>query len=291
MEFMRIVLISGLSGSGKSIALHLLEDVGFVCVDNLPIELLPDLIRHYQNGIVDQMGISIDIRSRFRFSKVQHLINQLRSQGHRIDILFLTAREEVLLRRFSETRRSHPLINEGKTLRESMAIERDYMAALQSQAFIIDTSVLSATQLRYYVKQWLDLPKVPMRIVLESFGFKFGAPQGLDFVFDVRCLPNPYYDPLLRPFNGMDQPVRAFFSQQPVMAEMIQDIATFLQRWLPRMEEESRSYVNIGIGCTGGQHRSVYIVESLTRQLASYSILVRHRQLTNGEYTQTQSGS
>lgn len=277
---MRIVLISGLSGSGKSIALRLLEDVDFVCVDNLPVGMLPDLVRHYQRNHVTQLGVSVDIRSRFRFSDVEKLINTLRARGHRVDVLFLTTSDAVLLRRFSETRRSHPLAQEYKTLSESLAAERRYMMPLQSQAYTIDTSILSAQQLRHQVQQWLGLPMAPMHIVLESFGFKFGTPASMDFIFDVRCLPNPFYLPELRPFTGLDQPIIDFFASQPLVHRMIDDINLFLQNWLPYMGEESRSYVNIGIGCTGGQHRSVYVAEALAQRLSHYSVLLRHRQLT-----------
>ncbi|WP_066567011.1 RNase adapter RapZ [Snodgrassella sp. CFCC 13594] len=276
---MRIVLISGLSGSGKSIALRLLEDVGFVCVDNLPVDMLPDLVRHYQRSQIEQLGVSVDIRSRFRLAEVETLIGQLRGRGHRVDILFLTTSDAVLLRRFSETRRSHPLAREHQTLSESLAAERHYMAPLQNHAYTLDTSLLNAQQLRHYVQQWLGLPVAPLHVVLESFGFKFGAPVSMDYVFDVRCLPNPFYDPQLRPYTGLDDPVRNFFATQPMMAEMIDSVDAFLQRWLPRMGEDSRSYVNIGVGCTGGQHRSVYIVEALAARLSAYSVLVRHRQL------------
>ncbi|PIT52237.1 RNase adaptor protein RapZ [Snodgrassella alvi] len=276
---MRIVLISGLSGSGKSIALRLLEDVGFVCVDNLPVKLLPDLIEHYAASDVAQLGVSVDIRSRFNPVEVLELVTRLRAQEHQVDLLFLTSSAAVLLRRFSETRRSHPLAQEHKTLSESVAAEQQYMSALQRYAYVIDTSLLNVPQLRRQIQQWLHLPVAPMRVVLESFGYKYGVPAGLDFVFDVRFLPNPYYDFHLRPFSGLDEPIRAFFSQQPVMAEMIAELADFLLRWLPMMEKESRSYVNIGIGCTGGQHRSVYIVEALAQQLNAYCVLVRHRQL------------
>ncbi|WP_239428066.1 RNase adapter RapZ [Snodgrassella communis] len=276
---MRIILISGLSGSGKSIALRLLEDVGFVCVDNLPVKLLPGLIEHYAASHVAQLGVSVDIRSRFNPAEVLELVTHLRAQGHQVDLLFLTSSVAVLLRRFSETRRSHPLSQEHKTLNESVAAEQQYMSTLQSYAYVIDTSLLNVPQLRRQIQQWLHLPVAPMRVVLESFGYKYGVPAGLDFVFDVRFLPNPYYDFHLRPFSGLDEPVRAFFAQQTVMAEMIKDLADFLLRWLPQMEKESRSYVNIGIGCTGGQHRSVYIVEALAQQLNVYSVLVRHRQL------------
>ncbi|WP_037586938.1 RNase adapter RapZ [Stenoxybacter acetivorans] len=276
---MRIVLISGLSGSGKSIALRLLEDVGFVCVDNLPAPMLPDLMRYYEKKGIEQLGVSIDIRSRFRFSDVCHWIDTVRRQGHRLDIVFLNTDDAVLLRRFSETRRSHPLANEQKTLLESLAAERGYMQPLQNIAYTVDTSLLNAQQLRHFIQQWLNLPVAPLRIVLESFGFKFGVPLGMDFVFDVRSLPNPFYDPVLRPYTGLDLPIKDYFSAQTIVADMIDDLEYFLKRWLPKMTEESRSYVNIGIGCTGGQHRSVYVVESLAKRLADYAVLVRHRQL------------
>lgn len=277
---MKIVLISGLSGSGKSIALRLLEDVGFVCVDNLPVEMLPSLVVYYQRGDeVNKLGVSVDIRSRFRFDELMGFVKQLRDEGHELDILFLTAADDVLQRRFSETRRSHPLATEQRTLLESLALERAHLAPLQTQAYTLDTSTLSAQQLRHRVQQWLGMPAAAMRVILESFGFKHGMPNNLDFVFDVRSLPNPFYDPSLRPFNGLDEPIKVFFAQQPLMADMVNDISAFLQRWLPRMGEESRSYVTIGIGCTGGQHRSVYVVEQLAKRLNEYPILIRHRQL------------
>ena len=278
---MRIVLISGLSGSGKSIALRLLEDIGFVCIDNLPIKLLPELITYYTLNQVAQLGISVDIRSRFNPVEVNELMTNLRKQGHQVDVLFLTSSENVLLRRFSETRRSHPLLQEQKTLKESVVAERQYLSTLQNHAYVIDTSLLNVQQLRRQVQQWVNLPIAPMHVVLESFGYKYGVPTGLDFVFDMRCLPNPFYDDQLRPFTGMDEPIKTFFAQQPIMNEMISDLTHYLQRWLPRMEEESRSYVNIGIGCTGGQHRSVYVVEVLAEQLQKYAVIIRHRQLEN----------
>lgn len=276
---MRIILISGLSGSGKSIALRLLEDVGFVCVDNLPVKLLPGLIEHYAASQTAQLGVSVDIRSRFNPAEVLELVKRLRQLGHQVDLLFLTSSVPVLLRRFSETRRSHPLAKEHQTLNESVAAEQQYMSTLQSFAYVIDTSLLNVPQLRRQIQQWLNLPVAPLRVVLESFGYKYGVPAGLDFVFDVRFLPNPYYDFDLRPFTGLDEPVKDFFARQPVIAKMIADLSGFLCRWLPEMEKESRSYVNIGIGCTGGQHRSVYIVQALAQQLNAYSVIVRHRQL------------
>lgn len=276
---MRIVLISGLSGSGKSIALRLLEDIGFICIDNLPVKLLPELITYYSEIQVAQLGISVDIRSRFNPIEVSELIVSLREQGYQVDILFLTASENVLLQRFSETRRSHPLLQEQKTLKESVTAERQYLSTLQNYAYVIDTSSFNVQQLRRHVQRWVDLSIIPMHIVLESFGYKYGVPTGLDFVFDMRCLPNPFYDHQLRPYTGLDDPIKTFFSQQPIMTNMINDLSQFLLHWLPKMEEESRTYVNIGIGCTGGQHRSVYVVETLAKKLNKYAVIIRHRQL------------
>lgn len=285
---MRIVLISGLSGSGKSIALRLLEDIGFICIDNLPVKLLPEFITYYTQNQVAQLGISVDIRSRFNPAEVGEQIGRLRENGHQVDILFLTSSESVLLRRFSETRRSHPLIQEQKTLKESVAAEREYLSILQNHGYVIDTSLLNVQQLRRQVQQWINLPKAPMHIVLESFGYKYSVPNGLDFVFDMRCLPNPFYDDQLRPYTGLDEPIQTFFAQHSIMTDMIDDLSHFLLRWLPKMEEESRSYVNIGIGCTGGQHRSVYVVQALAQRLNNYPVITRHRQL---EFNQAQKNA
>lgn len=277
---MRIVLISGVSGSGKSIALKSLEDVGFVCVDNLPLPMVPNLIERYSaDAAITQLGVSVDIRSRFRLDDIATLITSLRSLGHRVDVLFLDTDDKVLLRRFSETRRGHPLAAEKLTLMESIRTEREWLRPIRSIAFDLDTTSFTAPQLRQCVRSWLALDETKMVVSLESFGFKNGLPNNLDFVFDVRSLPNPFYDPALRPFSGLDAPIIDFFSSHPQMADMINDIAGFLLKWLPNMVEEGRSYVNIGIGCTGGQHRSVYVIEALARHLRAYTLLVRHRQL------------
>lgn len=277
---MRIVLISGVSGSGKSIALKLMEDVGFVCVDNLPLPMVTDLAAHYaaQPGVA-ALGVSIDIRARCRLDDIADLIAGLREQGHRVDVLFLDADDAVLLRRFSETRRSHPLAGEYLDLLDSIRTERDWLRPIRALAFDLDTTDLTAPDLRQRVKAWLAMEARGMVVSLESFGFKYGTPNNLDFMFDVRCLPNPFYDPVLRPFSGQDAPIIDFFAAQPRVAVMIDDIGGFLQRWLPVMAEEGRGYVNIGIGCTGGRHRSVYVVEALARQLAAYALLVRHSRL------------
>lgn len=278
---MKTVLISGLSGSGKSVALKLLEDIGYYCVDNLPLEMLPDLVMHHiQRGSTENLGISVDVRSGIDIRQAEAKIAYLRKQGHDVELLFLEADEATLVRRFSETRRSHPLSNLHLSLLEGLQQERAWLFPLRDMAYCIDTSKMNAQQLRYAVQQWLKVERDGLMVILESFGFKYGVPSNVDFVFDMRSLPNPYYDPELRPFNGTEQPIQDYLAKQPLAQEMVADIYDFMCRWLPRMQMESRSYVTIGIGCTGGQHRSVYVVEQLMSRLcADYTVLVRHRQL------------
>lgn len=279
---MKIVLISGLSGSGKSVALKLLEDSGFYCVDNMPLELLPDLVRHHiAEQRVDKLGVSVDIRSRIRIDEVARKIAWLKRQGHDVEILFLEASEAVLLRRFSETRRAHPLADGKLTLQEALALEKHWLFPLREMAFCLDTSAMNAQQLRHAVRHWLGMERDGLTVVLESFGFKHGLPANADFVFDMRSLPNPYYDEALRPLTGLDEPVQSYLAAQADVVEMIEDISHFAVHWLPKMETESRSYVTIAIGCTGGQHRSVYIVEKLAERLRGQypSLVVRHLQL------------
>lgn len=280
---MKIVLISGLSGSGKSVALKQLEDLGYYCVDNLPLELMPSLVSHYvARNEVDSLGVSVDIRSKIDIDQAEEQIQYLREQGHQVEVLFIEAEESVLMRRFSETRRGHPLSGHNLTLLESLREERAWLFPLRQMAYCIDTSKMNAQQLRYAVQQWLNIERHGLLVILESFGFKYGVPNNADFMFDMRSLPNPYYDPELRPFNGMDKEIQDYLDQQPLAQEMVNDIDQFINRWLPRMQQESRSYVTIGIGCTGGQHRSVYVVEKLAQRLAGkYELLVRHRQAQN----------
>ncbi|MDO4640945.1 MAG: RNase adapter RapZ [Neisseria sp.] len=280
---MKIVLISGLSGSGKSVALKVLEDVGYNCVDNMPLELLPLLMMHHiKRGSTENLGISVDIRSDLNTQEAERQITYLRQEGHQVETLFLEATDETLIRRFSETRRSHPLARQKFTVLESIHRERELLYPLRELAYCIDTSKMNAQQLRYAVQQWLKIDREGLLVILESFGFKYGVPNNADFLFDMRSLPNPYYDPELRPFTGMDKPIQDYLNAQPLAQEIIDDIDTFLERWLPRMQVESRSYVTIGIGCTGGQHRSVYVVEQLAQRLQKkYEVLVRHRQAQN----------
>lgn len=280
---MKIVLISGLSGSGKSVALNLLEDHGFYCVDNLPLELIPDLVRYHSAGCLQtrQLGISLDIRSRPNTDTAARLIKRLRADGHEVDVLFLEADNDALLRRFAETRRSHPLAHErAGSLHDSLADERQWLLPLRNLAYCLDTTHLTAQQLRHRVAQWLDAEHNSLLVSIESFGFKYGSAPSADFVFDVRSLPNPYHQPELRPFNGMQEPIIHFLDGQPLAQEMLHDIAGFMRKWLPKMQDESRSYVNIAIGCTGGQHRSVYLTEQLAAQLRpQFQVITRHRQM------------
>ena len=260
---MKIVLISGLSGSGKSVALKQLEDLGYYCVDNLPLEMLPSLVSlHIERADETKLGVSVDIRSGINIQEAQEQIQYLRHEGHQVEVLFIEAEEGVLVRRFSETRRGHPLSGQNLTLLESLQKEREWLFPLRDIAYCIDTSKMNAQQLRYAVQQWLNIERVGLLVILESFGFKYGVPNNADFMFDMRSLPNPYYDPELRPFTGMDKPIQDYLGQQPLVQEMVDDIDHFISRWLPRLQQESRSYVTIAIGCTGGQHRSVYVVEN-----------------------------
>ncbi|HFC8540520.1 TPA: RNase adapter RapZ [Neisseria lactamica] len=280
---MKIVLISGLSGSGKSVALRQMEDSGYFCVDNLPLEMLPALVSyHIERADETELAVSVDVRSGIDIAQAREQIAYLRGLGHRVEVLFVEAEEGVLVRRFSETRRGHPLSNQDMTLLESLKKEREWLFPLKEIAYCIDTSQMNAQQLRQAVRQWLKVERTGLLVILESFGFKYGVPANADFMFDMRSLPNPYYDSELRPYTGMDKPVWDYLDGQPLVQEMVGDIERFVTHWLPRLEEESRSYVTVAIGCTGGQHRSVYVVEELAGRLQGrYELLIRHRQMQN----------
>lgn len=280
---MKIVLISGLSGSGKSVALRQMEDSGYFCVDNLPLEMLPALVSyHIERADETELAVSVDVRSGIDIAQAREQIAYLRGLGHRVEVLFVEAEEGVLVRRFSETRRGHPLSNQDMTLLESLKKEREWLFSLKEIAYCIDTSQMNAQQLRQAVRQWLKVERTGLLVILESFGFKYGVPANADFIFDMRSLPNPYYDLELRAFTGTDRPVRDYLDGQPLVQEMVDDIERFVTHWLPRLEDESRSYVTVAIGCTGGQHRSVYVVEELAGRLQGrYELLIRHRQMQN----------
>lgn len=277
---MKVILISGLSGSGKSVALKLMEDLGFFCVDNLPLELLPQLVTLYQaKNEVTNLAVCVDMRTRMSQQYFLPMLESIEHTVRQFDALFLEAQDSVLLNRFSETRRRHPLTNEKCTLEEALAYEREWLMPLRERSHVIDTSMLTTPKLRQYLTEWVGLPKRSLQIVFESFGFKHGMPTDADFMFDVRSLPNPHYEKHLKLLTGQDTAIKEYFAQYPEVDAMVADIGDFLQKWLPNIDKENRSYVTIAIGCTGGQHRSVYIVEALSKRFAHREVLVRHRQL------------
>ncbi|MFN3579440.1 MAG: RNase adapter RapZ [Pseudomonas sp.] len=283
---MRLVVVSGRSGSGKSTALHLLEDNGYYCIDNLPAGLLPELARQTnQTGShLPKVAISIDARNLpSDLERFPELLDQVRKAGVRCDVLFLAATDEVLIKRFSETRRKHPLTDENHSLGEAIATELRLLAPIIDMASLkIDTSHLTLYQLRDLLKQrLLGSDANSPSVLIQSFGFKRGVPVDSDLVFDVRCLPNPYWKPELRPYSGQDQQICDYLQAQPEVQEMFEDIHQFLDKWLPRFAAGERSYMTISIGCTGGHHRSVYLVERLVRELSAHipNLLIRHRDL------------
>lgn len=283
---MRLVVVSGRSGSGKSTALHLLEDNGFYCIDNLPAGLLPELARQAQNTDLSlpKVAISIDARNLpSDLKRFPELLKQVRDAGITCDVLFLAATDEVLIKRFSETRRKHPLTDGNLSLGEAIAAELKLLEPIIDLASLkIDTSHLTLYQLRDQLKhRLLSSQNNGPSILIQSFGFKRGVPVDADLVFDVRCLPNPYWKPDLRPFCGKDEPIRDYLQAQPDVQEMYQDIFQFLHKWLPRYAAGERSYMSIAIGCTGGHHRSVYIAERLVQDLSDNfsNLLIRHRDL------------
>ena len=287
---MRIVLITGISGSGKSVALHVLEDAGYFCVDNLPPSLLCDLVQTRIKEGASMLAVATDARSADSLATLRTDIEQLRADGHDVKVFFLTASDETLITRCSETRRSHPLSHrllpgrptssDRLTLTECIALEKDMLGDLQDIGLVMDTSQLSSNKLRRWVKDLVDLERSPLTLLIESFGFKHGLPLDADLVFDVRMLPNPHYDAKLRPLTGRDAPVIEFLVAYPEVAEMYNDIRSFVEKWLPFFKNDNRSYLTVAIGCTGGQHRSVYLAEQLASHFrATEQVVCRHRQL------------
>lgn len=284
---LEVVLITGMSGSGKSIALNALEDAGYYCVDNLPPELLQDFVRlqHAHHG--KRVAIAIDARSATSLPNLPeqlHLLGQWRDQGVQLHTLFLDADTATLVRRFSETRRRHPLSQteapDGGALAQIIEHERELLGQLREHAHVIDTSHIRGPQLQSYVKTLIQAPAHQLTLVFQSFGFKHGLPLDADYVFDVRMLPNPYYDPSLRPLTGKDEPVQHFLRQQGDVQAMQAHICQFLDHWLPALQANHRSYVTVAIGCTGGQHRSVYLVEQLSQHYRQrWHTLQRHREM------------
>lgn len=282
-----LVLITGMSGSGKSVALTALEDVGFYCVDNLPPELLESFIELEQSHKASKVAIAMDVRSAGSLPGLPKRLAQLQNHAQRpvnLTTVFLDATTDTLVRRFSETRRLHPLSlkqfnDQHRALTDAIEQERELLAELRDQALVLDTSLIRPTHLRSQIKDLLGATQAPLTLVFESFAFKRGIPMDADFVFDVRMLANPHYEPDLKPLTGRDAPVAAYLAAQPEVRQMEQQITDFLGHWLPQMLRDHRSYVTVAIGCTGGQHRSVYLVEQLARAFAiDWSTRVRHRE-------------
>ncbi|AKM31006.1 RNase adaptor protein RapZ [Pandoraea faecigallinarum] len=288
---MKIVLITGVSGSGKSLALNVLEDAGYYCVDNLPSRFLPELAVYLGTQNYTRLAVAIDARSGGSLAELPPIIGGLRRFGHDVRVLFLNATTQTLVQRFSETRRRHPLSVTGDdilsatgSLVEAIEKEREMLSSVTELGHQIDTSNLRASALRRWIREFVQHDQTGLTLMFESFGFKHGVPLDADLVFDVRSLPNPYYDVQLRPLTGRDQPVIDFLSAIPEVDEMINDIGAYLQKWLPSYMRDNRSYLTVAIGCTGGQHRSVFISETLGARFRNEAaVLVRHRELAPAE--------
>jgi len=278
---MELILISGLSGSGKSIALRVLEDSGYYCVDNLPAPLLLPLVHELAAGHYTRVAVAMDVRAGASLSSLPQRLQNLRDEGVDLRFLFLEARDDVLMTRFSETRRRHPLASNEVSLEEAIREERLALGMLAELGQRIDTSDLPANTLRGWLKEFLDLGgDARLTLLFESFGFKYGNPLDADLVFDVRCLPNPHYDPALRPLNGRDQGIIEFLEALPEVQRMASDIRHFVAGWLPSYNRDNRGYLTVAIGCTGGQHRSVYFAERLANEFSGWGrVLVRHRNM------------
>jgi UPF0042 nucleotide-binding protein len=288
---MQINLITGISGSGKSVALRAFEDAGYDCVDNLPVTLLENLISTLESEKSERVAVAIDARRGQSIAELPQILENLR-RNHQVRVVFLNADTNTLIQRFSETRRRHPLSGktqqtQAATLIEAIDKERSLLEPLRTQAHSIDTSNLPAHALRSWIQDLLKDKPQGLTVIFESFGFKKGLPSEADLVFDVRCLPNPHYDKVLRPLSGKDQPVREFLEKIPEVVSMENDIIQFIEKWLPHYIADGRSYLTVAIGCTGGQHRSVYLVSRIIahflpqKDLAALQInfLCRHREL------------
>ena len=281
---MQLALVSGLSGSGKSIALTVLEDAGYYCVDNLPAPLLTDVVRMLSEAGQEHVAVSVDARS-VSLSSLPERLAELRSGGIDSRLIYLEASQQSLLRRFSETRRRHPLAGQGLTVAEAIERERELLSGISELGHRIDTSDLQPKALRHWIKDLLGLHSGSMMLLFESFGFKDGIPLDANWVIDARMLPNPYYEPDLRALTGRDAPVVAFLEGQDAVGRLYEDVRVFLSRWLPDMVRDNRYHVTVAIGCTGGQHRSVYLAEKLAAEFGkTWPVLVRHRGLANREH-------
>ena len=284
-----VVVVTGISGSGKSVALHALEDAGYVCVDNLPAELLRRFVELEHERRRDRLAVAVDVRSAGSLPHLMPALVELRRDGIAVAPVFLDASTDALVRRFSESRRPHPLSEapgdasrpqHRRALVDAIELERELLAGLREVSTVIDTSQLRPAQLRAWMRELVRARARRLTLVFESFAYKYGVPLDADFVFDVRMLPNPFYDPDLRPLTGRDVPVAAYLASQPDSGELVAQIEGFVARWLPAFEVDQRSYLTVAIGCTGGQHRSVYVAEQLAARFADRAAtLLRHREL------------
>ena len=284
---MKLVIVSGLSGSGKSVALNALEDMDYYCIDNLPLSLLTSFAAQIANSPrrnYEHAAVGIDARNLSDdFESFPDVLAEIREMGLICEIVFLQADDSVLIKRFSETRRKHPLTRVEVSLSEAINRERRLLSALAENADIcVDTSRTNVHQLRDLIRERLLQKSHGLSLTVLSFGFKHGIPVDADFVFDVRCLPNPHWVPQLRALTGLDDEVREFLEQQSVVSEMFEEIKQFLEKWIPRFQADNRAYITVAIGCTGGQHRSVYLAKRLADYFsqAEFDVLLRHREFS-----------
>ncbi|HEX4844501.1 MAG TPA: RNase adapter RapZ [Limnobacter sp.] len=285
---MKVVLVTGLSGSGKSVAIRALEDADFYCIDNLPPSFIPQVVGRLESEGMHHVAIAADARTGRDIVDVPQIVAALRGNGTDVRVLFLNADDETLVTRYSETRRRHPMsarLGEQATVQECVAAEREALEPLRTLASGIDTTGLLPNALRRWVLETVESKTARITLVFETFGFKKGLPSDADLVFDVRCLSNPYYDKNLRPLTGKDAPVQAFIQADARSNDLIADIEQYLRKWLPSYLNEQRSYITVAIGCTGGQHRSVYVAETLAKRFLALplaeieSVLLRHRSM------------
>jgi RNase adapter protein RapZ len=276
---MDIVLIGGLSGSGKSVALTALEDSGYYAVNNLPLPLLVETAGYFARAGHQRVAVALDVKTEPSLASLEDAIAAIRRDGSSVRFVFLDTKTETLVNRFSETRRRHPFSGENRTLTEAIEYERTLFAPLRGLGFTLDTSDLPAAALRNWIKDFVSLDPSRLTLLFESFGFKHGVPLDADLVFDVRCLPNPHYEPDLAPLTGRDGPVIDFLERMPEVERMYGDIYHFVASWLPDYARDNRNYLTVAIGCTGGRHRSVYLVERLARVFSGrYQVVRRHRE-------------
>jgi len=277
---MDLLLIGGVSGSGKSVALAALEDSGYYAVNNLPLPLVAETVRYLATAGRDRVAIALDVKTAPGLADLSDTLARLRAAGWSARFLYLDTKTETLVKRFSETRRRHPFSSDDRTLTEAIDYERALLAEARPLGFAFDTSELSSAALRSWIKDFASVDASRLTLLLESFGFKHGVPLDADLVFDVRCLPNPHYEPALQALTGRDTPVVGFLENLPEVERMYGDIHHFVASWLPDYARDNRNYLTVAIGCTGGRHRSVYLAERLARAFSpSYQVLTRHREL------------